>query len=192
MAQIESRSAKAWFCSRKFILETRETIIPLPPSERVSRRILAKSPVGSSPPANLEMPHCSGHSLTEARALPRETVPNECEAEGVLSGGGKEIFQGGGMVIQLIEPVGFAANCYLVSADGSARPCRGAEARARHHARPADARAFRPHRRVRRAAGGGRQDRLPEGRSDRGAKRQCGRAPLRDAARFSLYARLYL
>ena len=45
-------------------------------------------------------------------------VPNECEAEGVLSGGGKEIFQGGGMVIQLVEPVGFAANCYLVSADG--------------------------------------------------------------------------
>ena len=45
-------------------------------------------------------------------------VPNECEAEGVLSGGEKELFQGGGMVIQLIEPVGFAANCYLVSADG--------------------------------------------------------------------------
>ena len=56
-----------------------EAVIPLAPSLRVSRRILAKSPVGSLPPANLGMPHCSGHSLTEARFLPRETVPQRGE-----------------------------------------------------------------------------------------------------------------
>ena len=60
-------------------------MVSLPPSLRVSRRILAKSPVGSLPPANLEMAHgacrfrvpaqmrsrCVGRGA--ARTLPRET-----------------------------------------------------------------------------------------------------------------------
>ena len=44
------------------------------PVQGVNKCFLAKSPVGSLPLANLEMPHCSGHFPTEARALPRETV----------------------------------------------------------------------------------------------------------------------
>ena len=40
--------------------------------KRVSKCFLDKATVWLCPLANLEMPHCSGHSLTEARALPRE------------------------------------------------------------------------------------------------------------------------
>ncbi len=50
----------------EIIFESKRNVNLLGSSRGVSRRILAKSPVGSSPPANLGMPHCSGHSLTEA------------------------------------------------------------------------------------------------------------------------------
>ena len=63
--------------SMPFPLFFRALHLMLASSSGVSKCFLAKSPVGSLPLANFGMPHCSGHSLTEAQVLLRETVSGE-------------------------------------------------------------------------------------------------------------------
>ena len=65
------------------IWEARALFIPLPPSLRVSRCMLAKSPVGSLRPANLETAHSPCRFLTERGFYRARRCP--VGAEGVTS-----------------------------------------------------------------------------------------------------------